>query len=319
MTYKHMTWKERDRLAVWRSRGLSLRDISARLGRSIGTLSRELHRNRGRSNYFAQHAQEQSDQRLTAGHKRMRLKSRVLRHEVEQMLVKGWSPEIIAGRIPGHRKELPSISPEAIYQWIYSERPDLIGCLVRAHPKRWSKRYRKYAPHPGIPQRIPLTERSQAANDRQEAGHWETDLVVGPGLAALQVSVERQTRYSQLRKVAQKTAPFCRAALTGVLAPLPKPLRRSVTYDNGSENYEHTVLNDDLSMRSYFCQPYHNWEKGTVENTNGLIRRFVPKRTPLGPITAQRFQEIENWLNDRPRKCLNFKTPREAFTAACCT
>jgi IS30 family transposase len=319
MTYTHMTSKERDRLAVWRGRGLSLRDISERLGRSIGTLSRELHRNRARTGYFAQHAQDQSDKRLTTGHKRMRLKSRVLRYEVEQMLVKGWSPEIIAGRIPGHRKDLLSISPEAIYQWIYSERPDLIGCLVRAHPKRWPRRHRKYAPRPGIPRRVPLTERSPAANDRQEIGHWETDLVVGPGLAALQVSVERQTRYTQLRKVAQKTAPLCRAALTDVLAPLPEKLRRSITYDNGSENYEHTVLNEDLGMSSYFCQPYHSWEKGTVENTNGLVRRLVPKRTPLGPITPQRFQEIENWLNDRPRKCLKFQTPREAFTAACCT
>src|ERR1035438_1814267 len=319
MTYKHMTSKERDKLAVWRSRGLSLREISAQLGRSIGTLSRELRRNGGHIGYFAQSAQEKSDERLNTGHKRMRLKSRVLRHEVEQMLVKGWSPEIIAGRIPDHRKELPSISPEAIYQWIYTERPDLIGCLVRAYPKRWPRRYRKYRPRPGIPRRIPLTERSVAANNREESGHWETDLVVGPGQPALQVTVERQTRYSQLRKVAQKTAPLCRAALTHVLAPLPKNLRRSITYDNGSENFEHTVLNDDFDMNSYFCEPYHSWEKGTVENTNGLIRRFVPKRSPLGPIPDERFQEIENWLNDRPRKCLNFKTPREAFNALCCT
>lgn len=319
MTYKHMSSKERDQLAVWRSRGLSLRDISARLGRSIGTLSRELHRNRGRGGYFAQHAQEQSDKRLKTGHKRLRLKSRILRFEVEQMLVKGWSPEIISGRMPQEHSELPLISPEAIYQWIYSDRPDLIGCLVRAHPKRWPRRYRRYAPRPPIPGRVPLTERPQAANDRQEVGHWETDLVVGPGLEALQVSVERQTRYTQLRKVTQKTAPLCRAALTQVMAALPPKLRQSITYDNGSENYEHGVINDDFDMRSYFCQPYHSWEKGTVENTNGLVRRFIPKRTPLGSITAQRVQEIEDWMNDRPRKCLKFKTAGEAFKTACCT
>jgi len=159
MTYKHLTSKERDQLAVWRSKGFSLRKISERLKRSIGTLSRELHRNRGRHGYFAQNAQKKSDQQLATEHTRMRLKSHVLRLEVEKMLVKGWSPEIIAGRIPGYRKDLASISPEAIYQWIYTDRPDLIGCLVRAHPKRWPRRYRKYAPRPGIPRRVPLTER----------------------------------------------------------------------------------------------------------------------------------------------------------------
>ena len=319
MTYNHMTEKERDKLAVYRSRGLSLRDIGGRLNRSIATLSRELKRNRGRGGYFAQHAQDQSQTRLRTGHKRMRLKSRVLRHEVEAMLVKGWSPELIAGRITEHRKDLDSIGYEAIYQWIYSERPDLIGCLVRSHPKRWPRRSRPYRRYAGIPGRVPLLERPEPANTRAEAGHWETDLIVGPGQPALQVLVERQSRYSKLRGIPNKTAPASRAALTGLLTTIPDHLRRSITYDNGSENFEHQVLNDDFAMTSYFCQPYHSWEKGTVENTNGLIRRFVPKRTKLDSITPQRFQQIEDWLNDRPRKCLKFQTSREAFNALCCT
>lgn len=319
MTYNHMSHKERDKLAVLHNRGLSLRDIARVLGRSIGTLSRELHRNRGRRPYYPQHAQEQADKRLRTGHKRMRLKSRLLRYEVEQMLVKGWSPELIAGRITQHRKDLPSISPEAIYQWIYAERPDLIGQLVRSHPKRWPKRYSRWRRRPLIPRRVPLSQRSVAANSRQESGHWETDLVVGPGPVALQVLVERQTRYSRLRRIPDKTAPASRAALTGLLATVPAPLRLSITYDNGSENVEHTVLNEDFEMRSYFCEPYHSWEKGTVENTNGLIRRFIPKRSPLGVLPTERYQQIEDWLNDRPRKCLKFKTPREAFNALCCT
>lgn len=319
MTYTHMTEQERDKLAVFRSRGLSLRDISARLDRSIGTLSRELKRNRGKGAYFAQHAQLLSQTRLRTSHKRMRLKSRVLRYEVEQMLVKGWSPELIAGRINAKRKDLISIGHEAIYQWIYSERPDLIGCLVRAHPKRWPRRYRPYRRYTGIPGRVSILERPEAANTRSQAGHWETDLIVGPGLPALQVLVERQTRYSKLRGIPNKTAPASRAALTRLFTSVPDHLRRSLTYDNGSENYEHEVLNDDFGMTSYFCQPYHSWEKGTVENTNGLIRRFIPKRTRLDAITPERFQQIEDWLNDRPRKCLQFQTSREAFNALCCT
>jgi transposase, IS30 family len=135
----------------------------------------------------------------------------------------------------------------------------------------------------------------------------------------LQVLVERQTRYSKLRGLSNKTASVSRAALTGLLTPVPDHLRRSITYDNGLENSEHEVLNDDFAMTSYFCQPYHSWEKGTVENTNGLIRRFIPKRTKLESVTTERVQQIENWLNDRPRKCLKFKTSGEAFNALCCT
>jgi IS30 family transposase len=319
MTYNHMTQKERDKLAVLHGRGRSLRDIALILNRSAGALSRELRRNRGGGGYYAHHAQTQADKRLRNNHKRRRLKSEVLRLEVEQMLAKGWSPEIIAGRITQHCPQLPSISPEAIYQWIYAERPDLIGALVRAHPKRWPKRYSYRRRRPLIPQRVSILERPAVVSSRQEAGHWETDLIVGPGDPALQVLVERQTRCCRLRKIPQKTAPASRAALTQMLEPLPAQLRKSITYDNGAENFEHAVLNDDFDMRSYFCEPYHSWEKGTVENTNGLIRRFIRKRTKLDAVPDTRIQQIEHWLNDRPRKVLDFQTPREAFNALCCT
>ena len=145
------------------------------------------------------------------------------------------------------------------------------------------------------------------------------DLVVGPGEAGLQVLVERQTRYSRLRKIPRKTAGDSRAALTRLMESLPPALRRSVTYDNGPENAEHRVLNEDLGLCSYFCEPYHSWEKGTVENTNGLIRRFIPKGTPLASLPDGWIVQIEDWLNDRPRKVLNFRTPREVFKAVCCT
>ena len=206
-SYMHLKTHERDRIAVWRSRGLSLREIAQKVGRHPSTLCRELQRNRGRRGYWPHRAQERAVWRRQNTHKRIRLKSRVLRHEVEQMLVKGWSPELIAGRITQHRKDLGTIGHEAIYQWIYSERPDLIGCLLRAHPKRWPRRYRPYRRYMGIPRRTPLLERPEAANTRAEAGHWEADLIVGPGHPALQVLVERQTRYSRLRQVPNKTAP----------------------------------------------------------------------------------------------------------------
>src|SRR4029079_8461437 len=101
------------------------------------------------------------------------------------------------------------------------------------------------------------------------------------------------------------------AALTGLMQVLPAAMRRSITYDNGPENAEHAVLNDDLGLASYFCEPYHSWEKGTVENTNGLIRRFIPKQTPFESLSDVLIVQLEDWLNDRPRKVLNFRTPRE--------
>ncbi len=185
-----------------------------------------------------------------------------MQYEVEQMLKRGWSPELIAGRIKTHRRDLPSISHEAIYRWIYDCRRDLI---------------------------------------------------VGPGRAALQVAVERQFRYTRIAKIKDKSAQSSRTALEKMLFPIPAPMRRSITYDNGLENVQHSMLKKSLGVDSWFCDPYHSWEKGLAENTNGLIRRFIPKRTSIDDITDRQIQNIENWLNNRPRKVLNFKTPSEAF------
>ena len=118
---------------------------------------------------------------------------------------------------------------------------------------------------------------------------------------------------ARIKKVEGKTSAQSRAALANMLKGYPKQMRQSITYDNGSENAEHRELNGEIGTRSYFCAPYHSWEKGTVENTNGLIRRFLPKKTDFAKISEERIVEIELWLNNRPRKCLGFKTPAEVF------
>jgi IS30 family transposase len=239
--------------------------------------------------------------------------SYALRLEVERMLFKGWSPEIISGRLK--KKKQFIVSHEAIYQWIYREAPHLIGSLVRSRPAKVKRGFSKRHRRVHIPNRVSIQERPAAANDRKEPGHWETDLVVGKGREALQVTVERATRFTRLKRVSDKTAGASSRALKEVLSTVPSSLRKSVTYDNGSENTEHLSVREALGVESYFCEPYHSWEKGTVENTNGLIRRFIPKSTDLSTVSDLWAQEIENWLNDRPRKCLGFQTPAEAINA----
>jgi len=320
MNYHHLNAAERDQLAIWRSQGLSLRAIAIKLGRSVSSLSRELRRNRKtyryrkRWDYFPHGAQAKADQRISNGHRRPRLKSVELHQAVIQLLEKRWSPELIAGRLKRTHPDLPSLSPETIYQWIYKHRPDLVQYLARAHPRR-RRRWAALKHRVRIPGRISIHQRPEGVQNRQDPGHWEADLIVGPGSSALQVLVERQSRYTRLNLVAQRTAAGTRVALTQILQSIPAALRRSITYDNGGENAEHLTLNDDFGLTSYFCEPYHSWEKGTVENTNGLIRRFIPKSTQLDTLSWTWIVQLENWLNDRPRKVLNYQTPREAFQA----
>jgi transposase, IS30 family len=317
MRYKHLNAGERDEIAVQRSQGKTWRVIAQGLGRSHATLVREWHRNRhkppwGARVYYPHTANKKAQERLRESHRRIRLKSMDLRLEVLKRLETYWSPELIAGRLKRVRPDLPTISPEAIYQWIYSQRKDLIMYLARSHRKRFPRRHRLKR-RLRIPGRVPLRERPETIQTRQEPGHWETDLMIGSGEHALQVLVERQTRYSRLRRVTHKTASVCRAALTQTLQDLPESLRKSITYDNGPENFEHQILNEDFQMRSFFCEPYHSWEKGTVENTNGLIRRFFTRQHCLAQWSDQDIAAIEIWLNNRPRTILNFQTPQEAF------
>ena len=311
-TYKHLTEEERNEIVVMLNRKETVRAIARTLGRNEGTISREIKRNKNKRFYRAHLAQKRAIFKHYNAHKKQRLKCHALRVEVEKMLYNKWSPELISGRLR-KRTDLPAISPEAIYQWVYTDAPHLIGCLVRSHPKRWPKGKSKHSRKHFILDKVPLAQRPEAANKRKQIGHWETDLVIGKGRSALKVVVERKHRLTKIKKVLDKTAATSNTALLSMLGDLPNTVKRSITYDNGSENTEHSKLNLLLGISSFFCQPYHSWEKGTVENTNGLIRRFLPKNTNFDTITDDEIQKVESWLNNRPRKCLDFFTPQESF------
>jgi IS30 family transposase len=152
------------------------------------------------------------------------------------------------------------------------------------------------------------------------AGHWETDTAVSrKSKVAIQVSIERKTRYTKLAKLKSKSSREMSKALARRLARVPKRLRKTITYDNGSENVEHERTNKILGTKSFFCKPYHSWEKGSVENDIGIVRRFLPKKTDFAIVSSKDLRTRERWMNNRPRKCLNYLTPAEAWKDECCT
>jgi IS30 family transposase len=319
-TYSHLSLRERDRLAVLRAKGLSINEMSRRLHRNKSTISRELRRNRPPTYacYGGGSADFRARQRRRIASRHQRLRNPRVRSYVCRKLRLGWSPEQIAGRLPTALPGL-SISHEAIYQFVYHRSvrrlENLVPYLPRAHWHRQKKGHRHTHRDPHIPGRISVYQRPACIQKRKQFGHWENDLVISrQSPRALNVLVERKTRFTKIAKVQQHTPHHTRCAITRILSHYPSSARRSITYDNGHENLEHREINAVLGTASYFCEPYHSWEKGTVENTVGLIRRVFPKKTDFESIDIKKIKRLERLLNNRPRKSLHFRTPRELFS-----
>ncbi len=314
--YRHFDHKERTLIYWWRKENLSLREIARRLRRSHTSISRELRRNRwcGQS-YFPRGAQILAVSRVQRRAKRDRLKSKQVQAYVHEKLHIGWTPELIAGRLK-QQGELPTVCHESIYQYIYCRAQHLIAYLPRHHQKRRPKRpYRKTGER--IKNRTGIDQRPKAATTRREYGHWEADMIVaGDRHHGLNVLVERKSRLTHISVLPNKTAAATKQVMCRRLNAYPCSLKQSITYDNGSENTCHEELNEALGTTSFFCAPYHSWEKGSVEQVNGLIRRFLPKGTNFHELGHGEINRIEKLLNHRPRKCLNYRTPYEVFREA---
>ncbi len=314
--YRHFDHKERTLMYWWRKENLSLREIARRLRRSHTSISRELRRNRwcGQS-YFPRGAQILAVSRVQRRAKRDRLKSKQVQAYVHEKLHIGWTPELIAGRLK-QQGELPTVCHESIYQYIYCRAQHLIAYLPRHHQKRRPKRpYRKTGER--IKNRTGIDQRPKAATTRREYGHWEADMIVaGDRHHGLNVLVERKSRLTHISVLPNKTAAATKQVMCRRLNAYPCSLKQSITYDNGSENTCHEELNEALGTTSFFCAPYHSWEKGSVEQVNGLIRRFLPKGTNFHELGHGEINRIEKLLNHRPRKCLNYRTPYEVFREA---
>lgn len=318
-SYRQLSLEEREEIVIGLELGHSLGVIAKSINRSVSTISRECTRNQPSCNkvkYRAIPAHKRSQERQVKSHRRARLKSEATRKYVAEKLKLGWTPELISGRI---KREglLNTISHESIYQWVYSERKDLIKHLPRSHRKRRKRGSAKYKHASKIPNRTPLENRSELANSRQELGHWEADTAVSrQSKGAIAVMIERKTRLIKIHKLASKSALNMRNALVESLQSEPTHLRKSITFDNGTENTLHASVNQALGTLSFFCQPYHSWEKGSVEQSIGLVRRFYPKKTDWDLVSQQDLDIIQDQLNHRPRKCLNFLSPTEAYSVA---
>jgi IS30 family transposase len=320
-TYCQLSSEERDKIAILRAQGLSLEKIAQAIGRHKSTISRELKRNKSPiyNVYLPHKADFRSKERKHNAGKRKRLKHPMIQKYVLQKLKLGWSPEQIAGRLPLDCPGL-SISHEAIYQYIYDRQTrseiDLTRYLPRSHKKRrfFGRSHRHTKSH--IPDRVSIDKRPAYIEKRKQPGHWEADTMISrQSKNALVISLERSSRLLHINKITAKKSHRVVAAITERLGCYPKALRRSITYDNGSENVDHQEINKTLGTRSYFCNPYRSWEKGAVENAISLIRRFLPKKTDFAIITPAQLKTIENRLNNKPRKCLTFKTPAEVFSS----
>jgi IS30 family transposase len=314
-----LTVEERDEIAVGLARGASFAEIGRYLNRSTSTVSREVHRNGGRDWYrpAKAHRRAYDEARRPKSH---RLESPVLQQVVIEGIEQWWSPEQVAHRLRVDYPDDPMmwVSHETIYQSIYVQgrgelRRELARCLrsgrAERRPQRRMERRTKIT---GV---VSISERPAEVEDRAVPGHWEGDLLIGKdGQSAIATLVERSTRYVMLAKIDDQRAATVRDAITAQITQLPEHLRRSLTWDRGGEMAQHLQFTVDTNIDVYFCDPRSPWQRGTNENTNGLLRQYFPKGTDLSIHSQDDLDSAAHSLNNRPRETLGWLKPSEKLT-----
>jgi IS30 family transposase len=327
---RYLSIQEREEIAVGLAARESLRSIARRLGRSPSTVSREIQRNCPRNNagkylartrYRAHGAQSLADARARRPKTRKLAVCPALHEHVQAQLKVRWSPRQISRRLPLDfpDDERMRISHEAIYQAIYvqgrgSLRRELAACLRTGRAIRKPHRSPE-ARRSRIKDKVMISERPPEVEDRAIPGHWEGDLILGKNHAsAIGTLVERTTRFVMLLHLPDRDAATVREAIAATILTLPQALRRSLTWDQGSEMAQHLQLRMDTEMDVYFCDPHSPWQRGSNENTNGLLRQYFPKGTDLAVHSPAHLAHVADELNDRPRETLGWRTPAEALT-----
>ena len=318
---RYLSFAEREGIALGRAGGESIRSIAGRLGRSPSTISRELARNSdGRGGYRATTAHPLAYERASRPKPAKLVTNVALRARVELDLAKKYSPEQIAGRLRGDHPDDPEmwVSTETIYQSLYVQsrgalRRDLAKCLRTGRGLRQPNRQGAHRKSRVLPDMINIAERPAEADDRAVPGHWEGDLIIGKANAsAIGTLVERTTGYTMLVHLPEGYKPAQVApALAAKIQTLPAALRGSLTWDQGVEMRDWKQVRMATDMAIFFCDPHAPWQRGTNENTNGLLRQYFPKGTDLSVHSSEDLDWVAAELNDRPRKRLAFKKPIE--------
>ena len=314
----HLTSEEREEIRVALSAKMSIRAIARLLERSPSTISREVSRNRGRRYYKAIDA----DRRARRMAKRPKLGALEINPALRQIVIEKlqlkWSPEQISGwlKVEYSRRKYMQVSHETIYKSLFVRSKNIIHhsfteYLRRKRPMRHSRFHARSGDRGfiNIVKGVSIHERSKNIDNRKSLGHWEGDLVSGSGNTHIATLVDRKSRFTIILKLAGKDAESVHQALLATFRKMPPEYRKSLTWDRGMELAKHADLTKEIGLPVYFCDPQCPWQRGTNENTNGLIRQYFPKKTSLSPHSQEKLNEVATQLNERPRKTLKFKTP----------
>ncbi len=312
---------EREEISRGLVAGQSVRSIAARLRRAPSTISREINRNGGRSSYRASGADQAAWDRALRPKTCKLAENRKLAQRVAEKLKLQWSPEQIAGwlKCAYSGNEGYQVSHETIYRTLYIQtrgalKKELVAHLRRTRVMRRSRHHtQKTDNHGRIIDAVSISERPATAADRAIPGHWEGDLLFGSKNSQIATLVERQTRYVMLTKVASKDTETVVNALIRHAKKLPRELYKSLTWDRGKEMADHKRFTLATDIKVFFCDPQNPWQRGTNENTNGLLRQYLPKGIDLSDYSQAKLNAIARLLNERPRKTLNFETPAQRF------
>jgi IS30 family transposase len=317
-----LTLAEREEISRGIAKGCSIRSIAASLSRAPSTISREIKRNGGQHSYRASQADRAAWDRAHRPKTCKLVENRALAQIVARKLQLEWSPEQIAGWLKHTYPddERYQVSHETIYKSLFIQargalKKELLQHLRRTRMMRRSRHHtQKTGDHGRIKDTISIRERPATVEDRAMPGHWEGDLVFGSHNSQIATLVERHTRYVMLAKVESKDTETVIDALIKQVHKLPRELYKSLTWDRGKEMADHKRFTLATDIKVYFCDPHNPWQRGSNENTNGLLRQYFPKGMDLSTVSQAKLNAVARRLNERPRKTLNYETPAERFS-----
>jgi len=312
LNYRQLTYEQRVALHALLKAECNQTEIAQILGVSKSTVSREIRRNTGQKGYRPKQANQQALYRKQHAKKHVRFTEKV-KNDVTKYLKQDWSPEQISGWLKANNKA--TVSYETIYQFIIDDQKNggELYKRLRLGRKKRRKRIKTDDRRGQIPNRTSIDERPAVVANKERVGDWEVDTIIGKNhKGALVTAVERKFKFCCIAHVPKKEAGLVAQALIGMLMPY-KDLAHTITGDNGKEFSEHQKIAKALNAQFYFAHPYCSWERGLNENTNGLIRQYFPKKTSLENIDKERIAYVQDKLNNRPRKSLNFQKPAELF------